>query len=294
MHDRDPMITVAARAIADSPATRRGIALLTRLLPAPQVHLTRHDIVVPRLPRHLDGLRVLHLSDLHLHPGSDLAWQAPDIVAQTPHDVTCYTGDFIDVDDDIPDVAALLERLPRAERAYAVLGNHDYIPFGRTRGANDVERLRRVLTGAGMIVLHNEARPFYGDDLYIVGVDDPATRRDDLHGAMAGVPDSACTLVLAHSPDVALRMGAHRPDLILAGHTHGGQIRLSHVGPLLTLSELPRHLSMGLGRYEGVPIFVSRGIGYSTLHIRIGSPAEIALHTLHCSTATMHRGASSG
>ena len=97
---------------------------------------------------------------------------------------------------------------------------------------------------------------------------------------MADVPGEACTLVLAHSPDVALRLQAHRPGLILAGHTHGGQIRLSRIGPLLTLSDLPRHLAMGVGMYRGVPLFVSRGIGYSGLYIRIGSPAEVALLTL--------------
>jgi len=161
-----------------------------------------------------------------------------------------------------------------------VLGNHDYIPFGRDHGANDVARLREVLSGAGLTVLTNEARPVRGGGLYVVGVDDPATRRDDLAHAMAGVPPDACALALAHSPDVALRLGARRPDLILAGHTHGGQIRLPRLGALMTLSALPKTLAMGLGRYEDVPLFVSRGIGYSTLNLRLGTPPEVALLTL--------------
>jgi uncharacterized protein len=281
---RDPAITVIARAIADHTLTRAGITLLKHVLPPPRVHLTQYQIAVPRLPRDLDGLRVLHLSDLHVHPGSDLAWQVPDLVAGVPHDLLCYTGDFIDVDDDIAPLATLLERLPRGAQTYAVLGNHDYIPFGRSRGANDVQRLRAVLAAAGITPLANEARPLYGGALYVVGVDDPASGRDDIEQAVAGVPmaaGEACTLVLAHSPDVALRLKAHRPSLILAGHTHGGQIRLSRIGPLLTLSDLPRHLAMGVGMYRGVPLFVNRGIGYSGLYIRIGSPAEVALLTLH-------------
>src|SRR5256714_7784011 len=280
---RDPAITVIARAIADHTLTRAGITLLKHVLPPPRVHLTQYQIAVPRLPRDLDGLRVLHLSDLHVHPGSDLAWQVPDLVAGVPHDLLCYTGDFIDVDDDIAPLATLLERLPRGARTYAVLGNHDYIPFGRSRGANDVQRLRAVLTAAGITTLANEARRLYGGALYVVGVDDPASGRDDMERAVADVPGEACTLVLAHSPDVALRLKAHRPGLILAGHTHGGQIRLSRLGPLLTLSDLPRHLAMGVGMYRGVPLFVSRGIGYSGLHIRIGSPAEAAVLTLRSS-----------
>jgi predicted MPP superfamily phosphohydrolase len=122
--------------------TRAGITLLKQVLPPPRVHLTQYQIAVPRLPRDLDGLRVLHLSDLHVHPGSDLAWQVPDLVAGVPHDLLCYTGDFIDVDDDIAPLATLLECLPHGAQTYAVLGNHDYIPFGRSRGANDVPRLR--------------------------------------------------------------------------------------------------------------------------------------------------------
>ncbi len=268
------------RAIVDSAVTRSGVKLLGRVLPPARVQLTRYDIALPRLPRHLDGLRVLHLSDLHLHPGSELALQVPPLVAGVPHDLVCYTGDFINIDRDIPAVAALLARMPRAAETYAVLGNHDYIPFGRDHGANDVARLREVLSGAGLTVLTNEARPVRGGGLYVVGVDDPATRRDDLAHAMAGVPPDACALALAHSPDVALRLGARRPDLILAGHTHGGQIRLPRLGALMTLSALPKTLAMGLGRYEDVPLFVSRGIGYSTLNLRLGTPPEVALLTL--------------
>jgi len=278
-----------ARAIVDSRVTRSSVKMLGRVLPPPRVSLTRYEIVLPRLPRGLDGLRVLHLSDLHLHPGSELALQVPELIADVSYDVVCYTGDFINIDADIPAVAALLARMPRGVPAYAVLGNHDYVPFGRDRGANDVRRLRDVLTGAGLTVLTNKARQVYterGDDLYVVGVDDPATRRDDLADAMAGVPEDACALALAHSPDVVLRMGARRPDLILAGHTHGGQIRLPRIGALMTLSALPKPLAMGLGAYEGVPLFVSRGIGYSTLNLRVGAPPEVALLTLRSQGAS--------
>ena len=272
-----------ARAVVDSRVTRSGVKMLGRVLPPPRVSLTRYEIVLSRLPRHLDGLRVLHLSDLHLHPGSELALQVPVLIASVSYDLVCYTGDFINIDADIPAVAALLARMPRVAPAYAVLGNHDYVPFGRDHGANDVQRLRDVLTGAGLMILRNTASQVYterGDGLYVVGVDDPATRRDDLARAMSAVPHDACALALAHSPDVVLRMGARRPDLILAGHTHGGQIRLPRVGPLMTLSALPKPLAMGLGSYEGVPLFVSRGIGYSTLNLRVGAPPEAALLTL--------------
>ena len=277
--------TLIARAIADSQATQAGVRLMGRLLPPARVQLTSHEVVLARLPRHLDELRLLHLSDLHLHPGSELAWQVPDLLATVDYDLLCYTGDFINIDADIPAVAQLLDLLPRRAPAYAVLGNHDYTPFGRGVGTNDAGRLRATLTAAGVTVLSNQAHALYDGALAVVGVDDPATARDDAEGAMEGVGPGACAVMLAHSPDVVLRLGRRRPDLVLAGHTHGGQIRLPRVGPLLTLSQLPRHLAMGLGVYQGVHLFVSRGIGYSGLNMRIGSPAEVTVLTLRSPAA---------
>ena len=266
---------------------RRGVALLRRVSPPPRVHLTRYAIAVPGLAPYLDGLRVLHLSDLHLHGRSALAEQVPTLVAGLPHDLAVYTGDYIETDEDIPRLATFLARMPRAP-AYAVLGNHDYRPFGRPGGRNDVRRLRAVLSAAGVQVLANTAQVVHGGRLAIAGVDDPATGRDDAERALARVPATACNLLLAHSPDVALHLGARRPSLILAGHTHGGQVRLPLLGPLVTHSRLPRRLAMGLHRYRGVPLFVSRGIGYSGLNLRLHCPAEVALLTLRATAARAH------
>src|SRR2546423_5635657 len=123
---------------------RHGVALLRRVSPPPRVHLTRCAIAVPGLAPYLDGLRVLHLSDLHLHGRSALAEQVPTLVAGLPHDLVVYTGDYIETDEDIPRLATFLARMPRAP-AYAVLGNHDYRPFGRPGGAQ-----RRAAVAGGL------------------------------------------------------------------------------------------------------------------------------------------------
>jgi predicted MPP superfamily phosphohydrolase len=264
----------------DSPPAQWAVHGLVRLLPEPHLAVTYQDVVVPGLPRGLEGLRILHVSDLHLAPGSELACELPDVAARLPHDLVLYTGDFIDADAGIAPVAALLGRMPRVEGAYAVLGNHDYRPYGRVRGANDVSALRHALSGAGLEVLTNAARPVCGSEFFVAGVDDPATYHDDLDRALGGVPAGACCLLLAHTPDIVLRLRGHRPNLILAGHTHGGQIRLPLLGPLVTMSRLPRDKIMGLQEFDGIPLFVTRGIGYSGLDIRIGCPPEVALLTL--------------
>ena len=269
------------RRVADSPLTGATVAVATRILPEPRVAITHYEVPVRNLPHHLDGLRILHLSDLHVHPGSELAWQLPKLLDGVEYDLLCYTGDFIDIDSDIPNLQRLMARMPMAN-AYAVLGNHDYIPFGRagSRESNDSARLRAVLASAGIRVLMNEALPVCDGDLMLVGVDDPDTGRDDIDRALASVQEGATTLLLAHSPDIVLRLGTHRPGLILAGHTHGGQVCLPLIGTPVTMSKVPNRLIKGLVSYEEVPMFVSRGVGYSGLNIRIGSPSEAALLTL--------------
>lgn len=267
-------------AVLDSAPIQLGVVVFTRIMPPPHITLTRYEITVPGLPHGLSGLRLLHISDLHLRPGSELALELPELAAKAPHDLALYTGDFIDDDDGIAPVAEILARMPRVDAAYAVLGNHDHMPHGRSHGSNDVTRLSAALAGAGIEVLSNTARPICGGELFIAGVDDPATKRDDLRQAMSAVPAGACSLLLAHSPDIVLRLGDYRPGLILAGHTHGGQVRLPLAGPLITMSKLPRSLVMGLHEHSGVPTFVTRGIGYSGLNLRLRCPAEVALITL--------------
>ena len=269
----------AYHALIDSLPAQLGVTLLKYALPEPHVTLTRQDVTVPGLPAGLTGLRLLHISDMHLDPSSQLADELPELAATVPHDFTVYTGDFIDTDDGIPLVAQALARMPRAGGSYAVLGNHDYRRLGRS-ALNDVARLQATLVDAGLQVLRNTSLPVCNGEIFIAGVDDPATHRDNANLALASVPDGACCLLLAHSPDILLRLGDHRPGLVLAGHTHGGQIRLPLFGPAITMTKLPRRLSMGLYDYDGVRTFVTRGIGYSGLNLRLGCPPEIALLTL--------------
>lgn len=266
--------------LIDSWPARAIVALLHRVLPPPHVGLTHHDIAVPGLPRRLDGLRILHISDLHLRPGSQLALELPALVADVPHDLLLYTGDFIDDDEGIDHVGALLSRMPSTAPRYGVLGNHDHQPLGRERGRNNVPRLKRMLANAGVDLLTNESRALYDDGLYLVGLDDPCTKHDNLRAATAGVPRDACSIMLVHSPDMVLRLHGFQPSLMLSGHTHGGQIRLPWLGPLITMSNLPRRAVMGLFSYAGVQVFVTRGIGYSGLDIRINCPAEATVLTL--------------
>jgi uncharacterized protein len=275
-------------ALLDSSLARWSATALARALPEPHIGLTFYDVALPGLPPQLTGLRLLHISDLHLRPGSELALELPELAATVPHDFTVYTGDFIDTDEAIEAVGRVLERMPRADGVFAVLGNHDYLWHGRNHCYNDAQQLRSVLREAGVDILSNSSRPVCGGELFIAGVDDPAIGRDDLSRAYSAVPAGACSLLLAHSPDIVLRLGQHRPGLVLAGHTHGGQVRLPIVGAVHTESKMPRRLAMGLNEHRGTQVFVSRGVGYSGLDIRIGCPPEVALITLRSPLAAEH------
>ena len=283
-HARTVLRTVAAL-ITSRPA-RVGVSLLKAILPAERVVVTRRTIAVANLPPALAGLRVLHMSDLHWHRGSELAQLLPALAAQLAYDVAVYTGDFIDNDDGIAPVGAILERMPWAHASFAVMGNHDYLPYGAAGSAaprtrhNDVRRLRAMLARRGITVLDNTAQPLGSERFYIAGVNDYTTGHADLDAALQAVPPGAATVLLSHHPDIVLDLGARRPDLILAGHTHGGQIRLPGVGAVVTHSALPRRHAMGLTRYHDVPLFVTRGIGYSGLDLRLGCAPEVALLTL--------------
>jgi predicted MPP superfamily phosphohydrolase len=229
------------------------------------------------LPGQLDGLRLLHITDLHVRDGLGPSGCLPEIAAALSYDLTLYTGDFIDGDDDIEALTTLLSAMPIQAPSYAVLGNHDYWSAGREPRPNDVARLESALSEAGITILRNSAAPACAGRIYVAGVDDPVTGLDDASAAMASVPPDAGCVLLAHSPEVLLRLAGHKPTLVLAGHTHGGQVRLPVLGPVFNMTSLPRRLAMGYHVHKGIPLFVSRGVGYSGVDIRFRCPPQIAL-----------------
>jgi uncharacterized protein len=269
-----------------------GSRLLSKAFSARRPELTRDVLSIAGLPDQLDGLRLLHVADLHVRDGSGPSAWLPGIAAASSYDLALYTGDFIDGDEDIEPLAALLSAMPDRAPSYAVFGNHDYRSMGEVPRFNDNARLERTLTGIGITVLRNSAEPAGEGRLYIAGVDDPVTKRDDISAAMAAVPPDAACLLLAHSPDIVLRLGGHKPNLVLAGHTHGGQVRLPVIGPLVNVASVPRRLTMGYHVHQGVPLFVSRGIGYSGYDVRFFCRPQIALLELRAAngTATRSRG----
>ena len=157
---------------------------------------------------------------------------------------------------------------------YAVLGNHDYM--------GDEEHIARALGEAGITVLVNEniRLPVPHEEVSICGLDDPIYGAPDADATLAG--SSATRIVLMHAPDGLLALGDARFDLALCGHVHGGQIALPFGVPIVVpRGRLSRRYSRGEYRLRnGGRLLVSRGIGCSSLPIRLFSSPEIHLCTL--------------
>ncbi len=228
---------------------------------------------------------LLLLSDLHASRVVSLGFLAAAVrqgLALRP-DLICLTGDFITRGCAAPeDYAAVLRPLSEAAPAFACLGNHDGGAWAaRQRGDADTTRVRALLQRAGITLLHNTARtvPVRGQAVRLVGLGDLWAGDFQPARAFAAAPaDATPTIVLAHNPDARQALRPYDWDLMLSGHTHGGQVKLPWIGPLV-LPIRDRRFAEGLCRWEARWIYVTRGVG-NLWGIRFNCPPEITLLTV--------------
>ncbi len=261
--------------------------------------LRRYD--VPVLAPDAEPLRVLHLSDLHMTPGQRRKQEWISALAATDPDLVITTGDNLAHPDAVTAVAQALQPLLDRPGAF-VFGSNDYHgpvlknPFGYfdrdrayVQGAElPTEDLREVLVAAGWADLNN-ARTLVkagGRTVDLIGVDDPHVGRDD-YAAVSGpaTPAADVHIGLTHSPEPEIlhRMAADGFTLLLAGHTHGGQVRVPGVGALVTNCGLDRRMARGLHRWPGSAawLHVSAGLGtHPTAPVRFACRPEASLLTL--------------
>ncbi|MBE7542532.1 MAG: phosphodiesterase YaeI [Solibacteraceae bacterium] len=214
------------------------------------------------------GVRILHLTDLHaswLVPLSQIEEAFAAGLAENP-DVICLTGDFISHRDDFDAAAyaALLRRMTAGRPAFAVLGNHDGGSWaGARRGHPDHRVVGRILEEAGVHLLHNRAMEVEvrGARWTMAGVGDWWSEEVDAERAFRGVQADGRVIVLSHNPDAKEALGGYAWDLMLCGHTHGGQVVIPFVGPHYAPVRDKRFVA-GLCDWNGRPIYVSRGVGH--------------------------------
>lgn len=238
------------------------------------LRLRRHRMMVPGLPAEFDGFRILQLSDLHIDVDEDF----PELLAKHLQGVDCdlyvITGDFrFHTHGAYDGVLAAMESLREhmAAPVYAILGNHDTIHL--------VPHLEEM--GIRMLLNESEAIRRGTATIHIAGIDDPHYYRlDNMEKARQQIPDDAVSILLAHSPEIYQQAAHAGFDIMLCGHTHGGQIRLPGGIPLMTNAKCPRRFCAGSWRHHRLLGYTSLGTGSSVVDVRFNCPPEITLHEL--------------
>ncbi len=235
----------------------------------------QHNVVrSPRLPPNFDGFTLLHLSDLHADTSVAAMRQVTTLVQGLRYDLCVLTGDyrgrtFGSCDAAMAAIAHLRPHLTGP--LYGVLGNHDSVT------------MLPGLEEMGIRMLMNEAEPLVrgGQAIWLAGVDDAHFfRLENVEKAAAPIPPSAFTILLSHTPEI-YRQAAHAAfDVMLSGHTHGGQLRLPGGIPITLSKGVPRPLGAGAWRHHGMSGYTSVGAGTSIVPLRLNCPPEITLHHL--------------
>lgn len=229
-----PLLLAAAGLAAATGAA--ALAYATQVEPF-WLRIRRVDLALRGLHPDLDGLTILHLSDVHARPGDRGGHALVARASRIAADVVCLTGDYGDVPPHAPLAADLLLRARGRLGTFAVLGNHDYdaTPHRQPHRFDDDVGVAvgAALEADGVALLRNESVCLRVGRarLWIVGLDDPHTFHDDVARAYRGVPSDEPSVVLAHSWEPAVDVGCRRGRLVLAGHTHGGQVRLPFMEP---------------------------------------------------------------
>lgn len=242
----------------------------------------QQTIQIDNWPQSLDGLRIAVISDLHVDNWSVTDKKLRTIVERTNQlqpDLIVILGDYMSSNGWVrrrvePEVfSAALKDLHAPLGVYSVLGNHDWWYSGM--------RVRRSLEQNGIKVLENETAEINvrGTSLWLVGLGDLWTRPQRIAETVAKVPEGQPLIGLTHNPDIFPKV-PQRVQLLLAGHTHGGQVRFPILGPVVESSDYGDRWVSGHVFADNHHLFVTTGIGMSILPVRFGLPPEIVLLTL--------------
>jgi len=241
---------------------------------AERILVRRNDLRFEKLPPLFEGFTILHISDLHVDMNEVAMNRLIELVGSMQYDVCVLTGDyrgrtFGPFQPALDGVARLGNHLKQP--IYAVLGNHDTI------------QMVPGLEAMGIRVLLNECETIVRRDqrIYLAGIDDAHFYRvDNIEKAALSIPRGQFSILLSHTPEV-YRQAAHANfDLMLSGHTHGGQICLPGSIPIKLEAVLPRRMGAGPWQYGDMTGYTSVGAGSSVVPVRLNCPPEITLHHL--------------
>jgi len=242
---------------------------------AAQIKLRRHDVISSRIPKAFDGFTILQLSDLHVDMSEGAMTRLAAMLPNIKYDLCVLTGDyraqtFGAYEPALAGMAQLCLALKRP--IYGVLGNHDTIRM--VPGLEDM--------GIQMLLNENLSIERHNQRIYLAGIDDAHFYRvDNIEKAAIGVPCGDFSILLSHTPEVYQQASYADFNLLLSGHTHGGQICLPGRIPITLDSVLPRYMGSGPWKYRDMIGYTSVGAGTSVVPVRYNCPPEITLHRLY-------------
>jgi predicted MPP superfamily phosphohydrolase len=241
---------------------------------AERVVVKQNNVTFANLPTAFDGFTILHLSDLHADMNVVAMQRMIELISGMQYDLCVLTGDYRGKT--FGPFEATLDAIAKIRRVlkdpiYGVLGNHDTI------------QMVPAIEAMGIRMLLNECEAIVRADqwIFLGGIDDAHFfRADNIEKTVSSIPQGAFSILLSHTPEV-YRQAAHANfDLMLSGHTHGGQLCLPGSVPIKLEAVLPRRMGAGPWRYHDMRGYTSVGAGSSVLPVRLNCPPEITLHRL--------------
>jgi predicted MPP superfamily phosphohydrolase len=241
---------------------------------AAKVELRHNRIVSPHLPQAFEGYTILQLSDLHVDMSNTAMRRVIELLKGVRYDLCVLTGDYRGMT--CGPYAATLAGMAKLRAAldgaiYGVLGNHDTICL--------VPGLEEM--GIKILLNENETIERSGERIHLAGIDDAHFYRvDNIEKAAGDIPHDEFSILISHTPEI-YRQAAHADfNVLLSGHTHGGQICLPGRIPITLDAVLPRSMGRGPWRHHDMIGYTSVGAGVSIVPVRFNCPPEITLHHL--------------
>jgi predicted MPP superfamily phosphohydrolase len=241
---------------------------------AERILVKRNDVTFKTLPPLFEGFTILHISDLHADMNEVAMNRLIELVGSMQYDVCVLTGDYR---------GRTFGPFQPALDGVARVGTHLKQPIYAVHGNHDTIQMVPGLEAMGIRVLLNECETIVRKDqrIYLAGIDDAHFFRvDNIEKAALPIPRGEFSILLSHTPEV-YRQAAHANfDLMLSGHTHGGQICLPGSIPIKLEAVLPRRMGAGPWQYRDMTGYTSVGAGSSVVPVRLNCPPEITLHHL--------------
>ena len=242
-----------------------------------EIDISHHSIRLKNLPDSFEGFKIVHLTDIHHSKfvSFNEVFRMVELANRQNADAVFLTGDYITWSKKfIAPVAEALRNLKARFGVFAILGNHDI--------RVDAHGITQALEKAQIKVLRNSSEriDLKGDSLWIAGVDEYSYGQSDIAKAIREVPLSQPRILLAHNPEIVSEAAGHQVDFVLAGHTHGGQIKIPFMRSLNVVTQPSQEFLEGFVRSGKTQMYISRGLGKVVIPVRIFCPPEIPVFYL--------------